>query len=118
MKYPKLVKTNTILGVTEICIPITKVIACIGIGHHHIQIQIGAYDMNTTYLTKQAEEVAARIQEIEGHTARINRDTIRIKAQAIEIADLKAQELIALDAYNNATRDQEAAQQKLNSILA
>ena len=41
-----------------------------------------------------------------------------MKARAIEIADLKEQELAVLDEFNNASKEWDTAKQKLNSILA
>lgn len=74
--------------------------------------------MTTTYLTQQAKDIAAHIEELKDRTATINRDTIRMKARAIEIADLKEQELAVLDEFNNASKEWDTAKQKLNSILA
>lgn len=74
--------------------------------------------MTTTYLSKQAEEVAEHIQELREHTAHIKWQTESMKVRASELASLKEQELAALAEFNNASKDWDTAKQKLNSILA
>ena len=74
--------------------------------------------MNTTYLSKQAEEVAAHIEELREHTAHIKWQTESMKARTTELARLKEQELAALAEHNNASKEWDTAKQLLDNALA